>query len=81
MLVNSGRVICGTRGREGWPKILPGYYRQAEFKEVVEWVVKYWYWSGKERKQLSKIAKVSVGVEANRRKESIKEGRPQRLIE
>lgn len=50
MLVNSGRVICGTRGREGWPKILPGYYRQAEFKEVVEWVVKYWYRSGKERK-------------------------------
>jgi hypothetical protein len=36
MLVNSRRVICETRGREGWPKILSGYYRQAEFKEVVE---------------------------------------------
>jgi hypothetical protein len=39
---------------------------------------------GKERKQLSKIAKVRVGVEASRRKpskESIKEGRPQRLNE
>jgi hypothetical protein len=36
---------------------------------------------GKERKQVSKIAKVSVGIEANRRKGPIKEGRPQRLNE
>jgi hypothetical protein len=61
MLVNSGRVICGTRGREGRPTILPGYCRQAEFKEVVEWVVKYWYRSGKERKQVSKIAESERG--------------------
>jgi hypothetical protein len=65
-VVNSSRVICETRGKKGWSKILFGYYRQAEWRGGRERRKKYRWWVERSVNKYGKFAKVSVVVETDK---------------